>query len=727
MAVSALELRPRGAVALMDAAFRLCARNAGVWSLTLPGGVAVVSAALYLAEAVRLGQPVVLPTLWLTLAWFLRGLCQGAACHHVQGLLLDPKGEPTARESMRAALARAPALFITVAYLFAFNTLTVMLTLGIAFFVMVAQGVGYAAMMQGRGSPLRLYGVCSRLLGPARGTAAAVRILMGVQLLGFLNLHIALNFLLFLGRKLVGIDLTFAERFASLDNPQWLLFLAVTTFALFEPVRATIATLLLVDGRVRQEGLDLLAAVQQLPARNTGRPLGAARGSGTAAAVLAGVLGLGLLAPGTARAGAMGAVAPGGLALMSQDAEAPLPAEHAEGPLGRDAIARLAQDTQEPPSDDAETPDPSESDEAAPEEAEPPAPLEAEEDAVPVAPPRPSVAPTGEPGKDVKTPVTSGKDAVRRLGAVADACEGIGPTGDERFESLGALGPTEVGKLDRLVRTVERQAWDEEDCDTALGTLETGLTQATLTVDAQARADARAAASRAKDILARPEFAVAPPVEKAPDEPAPPPEPPGWWRRFIDWLGEFLKKLFERDPAPPPRADTPLVSGLDAANVLVIALVVLALGVLGGLLLRFMSRDRKGQGEAGLEVSTLDAAALAGDPAHALSRPPEGWAHLADELAARGEYREAVRSLYLALLSRLHRDGAILYDVTLSNWDYLRQFRGRSELKAPFRELTRRFDFAWYGNLPVGVEGYREFRTLTEPLLAAPRPEAAGA
>ncbi|MFP2913194.1 DUF4129 domain-containing protein [Pyxidicoccus sp. 3LFB2] len=172
----------------------------------------------------------------------------------------------------------------------------------------------------------------------------------------------------------------------------------------------------------------------------------------------------------------------------------------------------------------------------------------------------------------------------------------------------------------------------------------------------------------------------------------------------------------------------PLVSGGAVANALVVLLVTLTVVVLGGLLLMYLTKGRKDAGGGGLEVSTVDAAALAGDPAHALSRPPEGWAHLADELAARGEYREAVRSLYLALLSRLHRDGAILYDVTLSNWDYLRQFRGRAEWKPPFRELTRRFDFAWYGNVPVGAEGYREFRTLTQPLLAAPPPqEAAGA
>ncbi|WIG96165.1 DUF4129 domain-containing protein [Myxococcus sp. SDU36] len=635
MAVSALELRPRNAVALMDAALRLCTRNAGVWALTLPGGAAVVAAVLYLAESVRMGWPLMVPSLLLTLAWFLRGLGQGATCHYVQELLLGTQGEPSAWASLKAALGRMPALFIAVAYLLGLNALVVMVTGGFGYLLLQAHGVGYAAVMQGRGSPLKLYGTCSRLLGPARGTAMWVRILMSVQVLAFFNLHIAFNFLLLLGRKLVGVDLTFAERYASLDNGQWLLFLAVTTFALFEPVRAATATLLLVDGRVRQEGLDLLASVQQLPSRDLGRPLpppGATRG----AAMLAVVLGLGLLT----------------------------------------AAPAQAQDT---------------------------------EDAKPLAP----------------------TEALRRLGEVAEACEAA--TAEDAaglYAPLESLGPSEAVKLDRFVRRVERQAFDEEDCDKARATLTQGLTTLGATVDAQAQADARAATARAKDILSRPEFAeAAPKAEKDAPEPTAPSEPPGWWRRFIDWLGELLKKWFERDPAEP-RQETapPVLSGVSVANVLVVVLVTLTLAVLGVVLLRALNRDKRRAGADGVQVSTVDASTLAGDAHHALSRPPEGWAHLADELAAQGAYREAVRSLYLALLSRLHRDGAILYDETLSNWDYLSQFRGRAEWKAPFRELTRRFDFAWYGNLPVGVDGYREFRALTEPLLAAPaRPEVAGA
>jgi hypothetical protein len=237
-----------------------------------------------------------------------------------------------------------------------------------------------------------------------------------------------------------------------------------------------------------------------------------------------------------------------------------------------------------------------------------------------------------------------------------------------------------------------------------------------------AQTDARTAQSHARDILSRPEFQV--PEPEAPEQPDAPKEeqPPGAFQRFTKWLAELLEKLFKRDEDAPVRSTAPLssgASGLGAANVLVVVLIAGVLVVLALLLLRALGEKTKNEGPR-LEVSTQDATTLAADPMNALSRPPEGWAHLADELAARGEYREAVRGLYLALLSRLHRDGVIHYDTTLSNWDYLRQFRSRREWLPPFRELTLRFDFAWYGNLPVGADGYRDFRALCAPILSTP-------
>ena len=57
------------------------------------------------------------------------------------------------------------------------------------------------------------------------------------------------------------------------------------------------------------------------------------------------------------------------------------------------------------------------------------------------------------------------------------------------------------------------------------------------------------------------------------------------------------------------------------------------------------------------------------------------------------------------------------YDPTLSNWEYLFGFKGAGGLKAGFKDLTRRFDFAWYGNLGVDSLAYAMFREVAEPLL----------
>ena len=617
MGVSALELRPRGAVALLDASLRVCVRGSGVWALTLPGGALVTAALLHLTDAVSHRRSLVLPVLLFTLAWLARGLFQGAACHHVQELLLGPEGgAPDVRASLRAALARTPSLLCAVAYLLGFNLLTLGLTLGLAFFMTAAHLVGYAVTLQGRGSPLGLYGQCSRALGPARGGALGVRMLLAMaQGLVFLNLHIALNALLYVGRKLLGIDLTFVERFTSLDNTAWLLFLVAATFTLFEPLRAALATLLLVDGRVRQEGLDLLAAVQRLPGRK-------------AALVLVGLLGGGLLA-------------------------APARAQMSEMPASREELAR-------------------------------------------------------------------------RVEAMSQACEDSEDLA-EALRGVETLGPAETAKLMRLVRDVETDVNEGESCE-ALTRLHQGLELAAQTAELeQKREEPGAVQARARDILARPEFQV--PGPQAPEEEAASPEAPGPWQRFMSWLSELLERLFRRDVQPDARPRSfDGASGESAANVLVVALIAGVLVVLALVLLRALGANKGGEGEAPLEVSSQDAASLAADPMNALSRPPEGWAHLADELAARGEYREAVRGLYLALLSRLHRDGVIHYDTSLSNWDYLRQFRSRREWVPSFRELTLRFDFAWYGNLPVGAEGYRDFRTLCAPMLApAPPAEAARA
>ena len=178
-------------------------------------------------------------------------------------------------------------------------------------------------------------------------------------------------------------------------------------------------------------------------------------------------------------------------------------------------------------------------------------------------------------------------------------------------------------------------------------------------------------------------------------------------KRFFEWL-------LERDGKETVRA--PSFGGeMAGANVVMIVIVVALVGLLVFLLLQFRNKNQEVEAEG--EQSSFGEEALSSDPMSALSKRPETWAGLADELAAKGEFREAIRHLYLALLSHLHRAGVIDYDPTRSNWDYLFGFKGQGQSKSAFRELTRRFDFAWYGNVDVTEAAYQTFRTIVQPLL----------
>ncbi len=621
MAVSALELRPRGPIALFDAAIHLSARSSGLWALTLPGGVAVTAAALHLFDAALHHRGVLWPSVLFTSAWLARGLCQGAACHYLERLLVGAD-EPTVKASFAAALKRLPSLIVTVGYLAVFSLVVPVLTLGVYYLVVGSHVVGYAVAMQGKGHPLGLYATCAKALGPTRGAAVWVRALFVVQALVVFNLHVAANVALYLGQKVLALDVTFAERFASVDNAPWVLAVIALGFALFEPLRAATSTLLLVDGRVRQEGLDLVAAVEQLPRRH---PTAASR------ARMAGILVLALAVT---------------LARPAEAAE-PIDAAQAKG----------------------------------------------------------------------------------RLSEAAGRCGLSGPKLAKQLDAVDGLTRREQSALARFLDDVEAAA--DDDCEAAKALLERGLPLIVQTRDAlSARRDAQGARERAGHILARPEFtpdpeAVAPPAG-APDEPK---VPPTWWTRFKDWLDglsrdfwSWLKKLLDQKPTPSPDPVRVRTGGAEAANVLVVVLVIGVLAVLAALLLK--ARRRPVAGASELEVQTSVEGPLAADPQSALSRPPEGWASLADEFAAVGNFREAVRSLYLALLSRLHGSGAIDYDPARSNWDYVRAFKGQPQWKPRFRELTHRFDFTYYGNLGATADGYKTFRSLTRPMLS---PHAAAA
>jgi hypothetical protein len=97
---------------------------------------------------------------------------------------------------------------------------------------------------------------------------------------------------------------------------------------------------------------------------------------------------------------------------------------------------------------------------------------------------------------------------------------------------------------------------------------------------------------------------------------------------------------------------------------------------------------------------------------------PDALWQQADALARRGEFLEAIRSLYLAVLSLLHRRRLLQYEPTRTNGEYVQQVRlapeAPAELHRTFERLTGLFDLKWYGERACDEADYRACHALAE-------------
>jgi hypothetical protein len=93
----------------------------------------------------------------------------------------------------------------------------------------------------------------------------------------------------------------------------------------------------------------------------------------------------------------------------------------------------------------------------------------------------------------------------------------------------------------------------------------------------------------------------------------------------------------------------------------------------------------------------------------------ELW-HQAEDLAQKGLFLDAVRSLYLAALVLLHRANRIRFEPTRTNGEYLDQLRSYPNLQDSFRALTGIFEIKWYGERACLSEDYSTCRELAETI-----------
>ncbi len=88
----------------------------------------------------------------------------------------------------------------------------------------------------------------------------------------------------------------------------------------------------------------------------------------------------------------------------------------------------------------------------------------------------------------------------------------------------------------------------------------------------------------------------------------------------------------------------------------------------------------------------------------------------AQELSTGGDYRTAVRYLYLSSLLLLEERGLLRYDRSLTNREYLRTVAHRPELAATLREVIDVFDRVWYGFQTLTAGEYNAYARRVETL-----------
>lgn len=165
---------------------------------------------------------------------------------------------------------------------------------------------------------------------------------------------------------------------------------------------------------------------------------------------------------------------------------------------------------------------------------------------------------------------------------------------------------------------------------------------------------------------------------------------------LLDWLFRLLDRLF----SPLMRAGAGSANG--AAWLATIVGALLIVGILAYVLLN-LRRSLVGEASAAHHDPEANLTAAAASKQ-------------ATELARGGDYRTAVRFLYLSALLWLDERDLLRYDRALTNREYLEHLRDNSELRSRLLPIVETFDRVWYGYAPLDAQGFEAYRRQVEAL-----------
>jgi hypothetical protein len=167
-----------------------------------------------------------------------------------------------------------------------------------------------------------------------------------------------------------------------------------------------------------------------------------------------------------------------------------------------------------------------------------------------------------------------------------------------------------------------------------------------------------------------------------------------WWDKLSERMSGAIERWLRRLAPIGPGGDklVNLLSVLLALTVIVLFVVLLAY---------VLSRVGRRALDKAAESDNGDIYAGPDTPRLALDE--------AARLASAGDFRSALRLVYLAALLKLDERDLIRFDRTGTNWEYLSRVRGKPELYGALRPVTLAFDRKWYGHEPATESDYRAF------------------
>ncbi len=216
------------------------------------------------------------------------------------------------------------------------------------------------------------------------------------------------------------------------------------------------------------------------------------------------------------------------------------------------------------------------------------------------------------------------------------------------------------------------------------------------------------------EVIQRPDFAWRLPIQAGID--SGPSKLSIWVRRMGRWIADAIEWIIESlRPEPADRTEPGWFEGwLSPRPLLNILLVVVAI-TLGILLFRLVLRSRK------RPIATTENVIVQAVPdvdnmeTLASDLPEEEWMRMAQEFAASGDHRRALRSYYLSCLAHLHEANFLRITKFKSNAAYVREVNRHAlqspELATEFRRLVNRFDRTWYGEYPIAKQDLEQSAT----------------